>query len=138
MFGSAALAQIVLSRVPVRWQLASGLSGLLAGLALITVAVWVASLALLLIGGVLAGSGAGAAFKGSVSTVLSIAPPAARGETLAGLFLGAYIGLAVPVVGLGVATQLLSPQAAVLGFAAVLAAVVLGPRLPGRQAPGTP
>jgi hypothetical protein len=43
----------------------------------------------------------------------------------AGLFLAAYIGLAVPVVALGVATQLLSPRIAVLGFAAVLAAVVL-------------
>jgi MFS family permease len=92
---------------------------------LITVAVWVASLALLLLGGVLAGSGAGAAFKGSVSTVLSIAPPGGRGEALAGLFLAAYIGLAVPVVALGVATQLLSPRIAVLGFAAVLATVVL-------------
>jgi MFS family permease len=137
VFGSAALAQIVLSRVQVRWQFAFGLSGLLAGLVLITVAVWVASLALLLVGGVLAGSGAGAAFKGCVSTVLAIAPPAARGETLAGLFLAAYIGLAVPVVGLGVATQLLSPQDAVLGFAVVLAAVVLlvWRRLLGRPAP---
>jgi membrane protein implicated in regulation of membrane protease activity len=47
-----------------------------------------------------------------------------RGEALAGLFLAAYAGLAVPVVGLGVATQLLSARDAVLGFAAVLAAVV--------------
>jgi hypothetical protein len=40
----------------------------------------------------------GAVFKGSVSTVISIAPPPARGEALAGLFLAAYTGLAVPVV----------------------------------------
>ena len=49
-------------------------------------------------------------------------------ETLAGLFLAAYVGLAVPVLGLGVATQLLSAQVSVLGFAAVLlviAAVLL-------------
>jgi len=36
--------------------------------------------------------------------------------------LGAYIGLAAPVVGLGVATQLLSARDAVIGFAALLAA----------------
>ncbi len=72
----------------------------------------------------LVGGGAGTAFKGSVSTVIAVAPRQARGEALAGLFLAAYIGLAVPVVALGVATQLLSTQLAVLGFAAVLLAVV--------------
>jgi hypothetical protein len=69
-------------------------------------------------------AGASAVFKGSVSTVISIAPPAVRGEALAGLLLAAYMGLAVPVVGLGLATELLSARDAVLGFAAVLVAVV--------------
>ena len=40
-------------------------------------------------GGAIAGGGAGAAFRGSISTVLSIAPDQARGEALAGLFLAA-------------------------------------------------
>lgn len=124
VFGAAAAAQVVLGRAGLRRQLALGMSLLLAGLALVTAAVWADSLALLLTGGVLAGSGAGALFKGSVSTVLGIAPPHARGEALAGLFLTAYLGLAVPVVALGVATQLLSARTAVAGFATVLAAVV--------------
>jgi len=124
VFGAAAVAQVVLGRAGLRRQLAIGMGVLLLGLALITAAVWAASLALLLAGGVLAGSGVGALFKGSVSTVLGIAPPGARGETLAGLFLAAYLGLAVPVVALGVATELLSARTAVSGFAAVLAAAV--------------
>ena len=73
----------------------------------------------------LAGGGAGAAFKGSVTTVLGMARPEARGEALAGLFLAAYVGLAVPVLALGVATQLLSARVAVLGFAVLLVGVVL-------------
>jgi MFS family permease len=125
VFGAAAAAQITVTRVPLRRQLAGGLAVLVAGLGLITAAVWLGSLALLLAGGVAAGGGAGAAFKGSVATVLRIAPPAVRGEALAGLFLAAYIGLTVPVVALGVATQLLSARYAVLGFAAALAAVVV-------------
>jgi MFS family permease len=124
VFGAAAVAQVVLGRAGLRRQLAIGMGVLLLGLALITAAVWAASLALLLAGGVLAGSGVGALFKGAVSTVLGIAPPGARGETLAGLFLAAYLGLAVPVVALGVATELLSVRTAVSGFAAVLAAAV--------------
>ena len=124
VFGAAALAQIVVSRAALRRQLSIGLLALAAGLVLVTVAVWLPSLALLLIGGAVAGGGAGAAFKGSMSIVISIAPDQARGEALAGLFLAAYIGLAVPVLGLGIATQLLSTQVAVLGFAVVLLVVV--------------
>jgi hypothetical protein len=124
VFGAGALAQMVVSRVPLRRQLASGLLALVLGLALITAAFWLASLALLLIGGIVAGGGAGAAFKGSVSTVLGMARPEARGEALAGLFLAAYVGLAVPVLALGLATQLLSARVAVLGFAVLLAGVV--------------
>jgi hypothetical protein len=73
-----------------------------------------------------AGAGAGTAFRGLVATVIAITPPAVRGEGLAGLFLGSYLGLAVPVVGLGVATLWVSMQVAVLGLAAVLTVVVLG------------
>jgi MFS family permease len=124
VFGAAALAQIVVSRLALRRQLAFGLAALVLGLALITAAFWLASLALLLVGGVMAGSGAGAAFKGSVTTVLGIARPQARGEALAGLFLAGYVGLAVPVLALGLATQLLSARVAVLGFAVLLVAVI--------------
>jgi hypothetical protein len=55
---------------------------------------------------------------------VSIAPAGARGETLTGLFVAAYLGLTVPVVGLGIATQFVTARAAVLGFAAVLIAAV--------------
>jgi MFS family permease len=124
VFGAAAVAQAGLGRLAVRRLVGLGLGALAAGLVLVTAAVWLPSLPLLLIGGALAGAGAGAAFKASISTVISIAPPQARGEALAGLFLAAYVGLTVPVLGLGIATQLVSAQTAVLGFAAVLLAMV--------------
>jgi MFS family permease len=73
VFGAAALAQIVVSRTDLRRQLGLGLGALVLGLVLVIVAVWLPSLILLLAGGAVAGGGAGAAFKGSVSTVLSIA-----------------------------------------------------------------
>lgn len=124
VFGSAAVAQIVVAGRELRSQLAIGLAALAAGLVLVTAAVWAASLPLLLAGGALGGAGAGAAFKGCISTVISIAPARSRGEALAGLFVAAYVGITLPVIGLGVATQLLSTRAAVLGFGVVLLAVV--------------
>jgi len=97
----------------------------LTGLALVTASVWLPSFWLLLAGGIVAGAGAGAAFRGLVATVISITPAEVRGEGLAGLFLGSYVGLAIPVVGLGVATLWVSMQVAVLGLAVVLTAVIL-------------
>lgn len=125
VFGAAALAQIVFGRASRRYQVGIGLAAVLAGLALVTASVWVPSFWLLLVGGIVAGGGAGAAFRGLVATVISITPAEVRGEGLAGLFLGSYVGLAVPVVGVGVATLWVSMQVAVLGLAVVLAAVLL-------------
>jgi MFS family permease len=125
VFGAAAAAQILVNRTARRSQLGLGLGAVLAGLAMVTAAAWIPSFWLLLAGGIVAGAGAGAAFRGLVATVISITPAASRGEGLAGLFLGAYIGLAIPVVGLGVATLWVSLQVAVLGFAIALVAVVL-------------
>ena len=125
VFGAAAAAQVVFGRASRRSQVTLGLASVLAGLALVTAAVWLPSFWLLLAGGIVAGAGAGTAFRGLVATVISITPASARGEGLAGLFLGAYIGLAIPVVGFGVATIWLSMQVSVLGLAVVLAAVIL-------------
>ena len=124
VFGAAAVSQILLARARQGRLLRLGLAALVAGIIAVTVAVWVTSLPLLLIGGILAGAGGGATFKGAVSTVIAIAPPQSRGESLAGFFLAAYLGLAVPVVGLGVATQYLSAPGALLIFAAALLAAL--------------
>ena len=125
VFGAGAAAQIVLSRAARRTQAGLGLAALIAGLAMVTAAAWLPSFWLLLAGGIVAGAGAGAAFRGTVATVISITPPQMRGEGLAGLFLGAYVGLAIPVVGLGVATLWVSLPTAVLGLAVALTAAVL-------------
>ncbi|TNC18824.1 MFS transporter [Amycolatopsis alkalitolerans] len=124
VFAAGATGQILLARAGLRRQLGYGLGFLVVGIVALTVAVQLPSLALFLVGGVLAGGGAGAAFKGCVSIVLSVAPPEGRGEALAGLFLAAYVGLAVPVVALGLATQLVSLQVALAGFAVVLLAIL--------------
>jgi predicted MFS family arabinose efflux permease len=95
-----------------------------AGLVTVTAGVWAASLPVFLLGGVVAGGGAGALLKGAVSTVVDLAPPETRGEALAGVFLGGYLGLAVPVLGLGVATQFLPARVALLGFATAIVLVI--------------
>ena len=125
VFGASAVAQVLLNRASRRTQVGLGLATLLVGVALVTTSVWLAALWLLLLGGIVAGAGAGATFRGLVATVISITPPASRSEGLAGLFLGSYVGVAIPVVGLGIATLWVSMQVSVLGLAVVLVAVIL-------------
>jgi hypothetical protein len=82
-----------------------------------------------IIGGVVAGAGAGLVFRGALAVAGSLAPEAARAEVLAGYFLGAYIGLSVPVVALGAATQYVASRDAMLVFAGLVSmAVVLSVR----------
>jgi MFS family permease len=132
-FASAALAQLLSgSRVP-RVLLAAAIPTMLAGLALLTVAVWLAqpSLGVFIAGALVSGTGGGLMFKGAMATVASLTAPENRAEAMAGLFLAAYLGLAGPVIGLGLLTQLATSKVSLLVFAGLLAAGVLAaaPRL---------
>lgn len=131
VFFCAAAAQIILGRRPPARLFAIGLPLLVGGLLLTTVAVWIPDLALFLCGGAVAGAAVGLMFKGAMAAAAALAAPEARGETAAGIFLAAYIGLTVPVVLVGVATRLVSLPSAMTGFAVVVAlvCVALGFRL---------
>jgi MFS family permease len=122
MFAAAALAQTLSSSRPAQQILAAAVPALLAGLGLLTLAVWLPtpSLAVFLAGDVLAGVGAGLMFKGAIGTVSEVSPPDHRAQALAGLFLAAYLGLAGPVVGLGALTQITTTRVSLLVFSALL------------------
>jgi len=120
VFGSAASTQILFRRKRTRHQLAIGIGTMSAGLAVVTAALFASSLPLFLVGGAAAGAGMGVLFKGSISTVAALSSPTSRGEALAGLFLAGYLGLAVPVLLLGLATQYVAAPYALLGFSAVV------------------
>ena len=139
-FAAAALTQIVVRPLSVRPQIALGAVLLTVGIALLAlVVVAVASLPLFILGGVVSGAGAGALFKASLAVAGSLARPENRGEVLAGIFLMGYIGLTIPVVGIGIATLSVSLSTAFVGFAVVIIAVALStsiPLLAGLRGPG--
>ncbi len=123
-FASGALAQIALGRAGVPTTLRTGLLVLIPGLALLAGGMWVPSLAMFVIGGAITGAGAGLIFRGALAAAGSTAPPEARAEVLAGYFLGAYVGLSVPVVGLGVATQFAPARDVMLVFVVIVAVAI--------------
>ena len=137
-FATAALAQTLTASRSTQQLLAAAIPALLAGLGLLTIAVWLPSpsLGVFLAGDVVVGAGCGLMFKGAIATVSEISAPEHRAEALAGVFLAAYIGLAGPVIGLGVLTQLESARVSLLVFAALLALGILAatpPLLGGRR-----
>jgi MFS family permease len=127
VFASGAAGQMFVSGRPIPVGLAIGTGLMLAGLAIVVLAVWLPdpSLALFLVGSALAGAGSGCLFKAVLTQAARMAPPERRAETLAGMFLAGYVGLALPVVGLGVLTQYASGKVGLLVFGAVLATAAL-------------
>jgi MFS family permease len=120
VFGSAALAQVLARDVAPRTRLLVGAAAEALGLVLLVTGMVTATLPAFLVGGVVAGVGAGLLFAAAVATVAAQAEPARRGEALAGLFLVAYLALSMPAVGIGLATLAVPATVAMAALAAVL------------------
>jgi MFS family permease len=147
VFGAAAAAQAGSSLLSPARRFPAGLAAEAAGLVVLGAGMQLSSLALFLVGGAVAGGGAGLLFKSAVGAVAAMAAPAVRGEALAGLFLVAYLGLIGPALGLGIATRFLPATTAMLWFSGLLltllgATAIISPR-PGparrkdpREGPG--
>jgi hypothetical protein len=139
VFASGVALQLATPHWTPRRNLAAGMSSVVAGLAVIVVAVWLPTpdLALFMAGGALTGAGGGAMFKGALATAAGVAEPDRRAEALAGFFLAGYLGLSVPVIGLGIALQELSAKVTLLGFAVIVAAGIVAASWPllGRAHP---
>ncbi|MGN6405305.1 MFS transporter [Sinomonas sp.] len=118
VFAASAVAQMFSARLGPRVQEVLGTVLLGAGLVLVVAAIDATVLPMLVVGGILAGSGVGVTFKFAVGSVLRIAPEESKGEALAGLFLGGYFGMSVPVMLLGLVLQVLPLGASAALFGA--------------------
>jgi MFS family permease len=125
VFASGAAIQVAMSRAGLRATLRVAPLVLIPGLGLLAAGLWFAILPLFIIGGIAAGAGAALAFRGGLSCAASSAPPKSRAEVLSGFFLGTYIGLSVPAVILGIATQYVSSRSAMLVFSVLVVAAVV-------------
>src|ERR1700722_523057 len=121
---AGAVAQIGLGTASTATTLKVSVPVLFTGLTLFTAGMWLPSLPVFVIGGIITGAGGGLVFRGSLVGAASSAPPEKRAEVLAGFFLGAYIGLSAPVIALGVATRYVAARDVMLVFV-VLAAIAI-------------
>jgi MFS family permease len=121
IFAAATVTQLLVAGFPSRPVVLSGLVLFLAGLALIVAALSQASMPLFLTGTVVGGVAVGAVFIGSLSTANRLAPAEIRGRVVSTYFVFAYVGLTIPVIGVGIASEHVGDFRAVLVCSIVLA-----------------
>ncbi|MFF4953447.1 MFS transporter [Streptomyces chattanoogensis] len=124
VFLGSTLGQLLTGRLGVRRALPGGCLVLVAGLVLVSTSLAVRSLPVLVIGAVCGGIGQGLAFRAGLTAVGAAAPPAHRGGTISAFFLVAYLGISLPVVGVGALTLVLGLRGAGLAFSGCVIVLV--------------
>ncbi|MFE2376758.1 MFS transporter [Streptomyces sp. NPDC059398] len=130
-FAASTVGQLAMVRIGVARALPAGCFVLVAGMVCIGCSLLFTSLALLVVGAVVSGLGQGLSFRAGMAAVSARAPEDRRGETTSAYFVVAYLGISLPVIGVGALTLALGLRDAGLVFAAcvVVFAAAVGGRL---------
>jgi hypothetical protein len=123
VFLASAGGQLLLELVSGQVALSAGCGGLILGMAVFAVGLGVSSLAVLIIGAIIAGLGQGLSFRAGLAGVNGAAPSEQRAEVASSFFVVAYVAISLPVVGEGVLAELTSLRTAGLVFAGAVAAL---------------
>ncbi len=123
-FFASTAGQSAVGRVGAGRSLPLGCAALLAGLALLAGALHWDSLTLVVLSALVGGAGQGLAFRAALSAVAEASPPERRAAVISALFVVAYAGISVPVIGVGLLTDPLGLEGAGLVFIACMAVLV--------------
>ncbi len=134
---AAALSELVGQGLSGSLLLRAGSVLLVVTLGLVELALGSANLGLLLVGTVVGGVAVGFTYMASLAGVNRLAPAGERGAVLSALFVSAYCGFALPVIGIGIGTQHVgSLEATAVAAAAIAALIVVAFVLSVRQEAG--
>jgi MFS family permease len=125
LFSASIFGQLAVSRLSDRRALVIGCGLLAGGVGLLALALGIESLAALIAAASVVGLGQGLVIGAGLAAINQRAPVEHRGETASSFFVVMYVGLSVPVIGVGLAAQALSLRTAGIGFSAAVAALVL-------------
>jgi len=121
------LVQTSTTSWPAHRLLAAGIPPIILGLCLLVLSAWTTppSLTLFLISAVVAGAGVGAMIRGCLTIVISTASADERAGAVATLFTAGYAGVSIPVIGVGVVLQHVSPRVTLLIFSVAVGLGIL-------------
>jgi MFS family permease len=125
LFSASIVGQLLVSRLSDRRALILGCALLAGGVGLLALALWIESLAALIASASVVGLGQGLVIGAGLAAINQRAPVEHRGETASSFFVVMYVGLSLPVIGVGVAANAWSLRGAGIAFSAAVAALVL-------------
>ena len=105
VFAASAAGQVASARVPTEAALLLGTGTLIIGIAGVGASIAASSLTLLVLGGVVSGLGQGLSFRAALGAVTGASPAHQRGGVASTFFAICYVGISVPVVGVGIGTR---------------------------------
>ncbi|TXS32012.1 MFS transporter [Streptomyces sp. adm13(2018)] len=123
-FFSSTAGQLAVDRVGVARSLPLGCAVLFGGLVLLAAALYTDVLAFVFLSAVVGGVGQGLAFRAALASVAAAAPPDRRAAVISTLFVVAYTGISIPVIGVGVLADPLGLEGAGLVFIACMLVLV--------------
>ncbi|MFJ4838309.1 MFS transporter [Streptomyces sp. NPDC088746] len=123
-FFASVAGQSAVGRIGEQRSLSLGCAGLLGGLALLAAALWWQLLPLIVLSALLGGAGQGLAFRAALSQVAAASPAGSRAAVISTLFVVAYAGISLPVIGVGILSDHIGLQDAGLVFIACMAVLV--------------
>jgi MFS family permease len=141
IFAASAAAQVLAGRIEAQRAVALGCAVLVVGMVIIAASLHFSSLALLIVGAVVAGVGQGISFSRGLAAVAERTPPDRRAEVSSTYFVIAYVAISLPVVGVGLAAEAWGLRTAGIAFALAvcalailcLAAILVEERRPARR-----
>jgi len=101
VFASSAIGQVVSLVVPVRTALLAGTAVLIVGIAAVGTGIGLKELWILVAGGAVSGLGQGVSFRSALGSVTGASPAPARAAVSSSFFAVCYVGISLPVVGVG-------------------------------------
>lgn len=125
LFAVSTAGQLAQGQLPEAARLPLGCALLAAGSVLLGVGIGLASLAWLLVGTVVAGSGQGMSFRAGMGLISAASPEERRGEVISTFFVVLYIAISIPIIGIGFAASRLGLSTAGVLFSVAVAVLAL-------------
>lgn len=136
VFAAAVAGQLLVQRLDAGRTALAGLALLPLGAGLVVAALAAGSLPVFLLAAVVGGAGIGVAFQSSLTRAGALTGSADRAAVTSSLSVAAYLGVTLPVVGVGELATLTSLTVAAVGLAVLVAALAaLGAALTLRPRP---
>lgn len=136
MFGTAAIVPILLRGRVHHQMMRIGAACVPLGLVAITFAVWTGIALPFVLGTVICGAGFGLSLRGGIGLLNRAAPPDQRAEVLSAFYVASYLGLSVPVVGIGLLANVIGLPTAAIVLAALISLLAMPVLFSKEQSPG--